>query len=331
MARRARTTNKSDSKPESTTTEATEEASVTTATEEMVEAAEDTAAETPVEATESTETPATDEIDLSDFKAAAERAVEERDSATGELPTAAIEPVLVEYRKLEGIKAKNAAKRWLDASMKHSMDELNIQQARAFMQLGENMTSAPSAAGRAERAPADPTEAFVQLLAGLKLATQLAAQDVPEGVSEDWKDKANQLVQESADPARSYLEWLNADEEARGDEPEVSAFVKAAVKLSQGKSARVAARKSGGTATPYTGERRDIAKHIEAAFAEVEAGTFLTIAQIRAHKSEEYGDDQPSAGAISARLFPSNGKVNLPEGIEPARNDEGRKGARKTA
>lgn len=73
--------------------------------------------------------------------------------------------------------------------------------------------------------------------------------------------------------------------------------------------------------------RRDIGAHIVNAFANKPPGTFLTINQIRTTSSPEYGDELPSAGAISARLFPSSGATTVP-GVT-AETRDGRKGARR--
>ena len=89
----------------------------------------------------------------------------------------------------------------------------------------------------------------------------------------------------------------------------------------------VVARRSSARAT--SGGRRDIAKHIGEAFEQLPAGSFLTISQIRAHRSLEYGGSTPSAGAISFRLFPPNGQVTL-TGVAPAERD-GVRGGIKTA
>lgn len=73
--------------------------------------------------------------------------------------------------------------------------------------------------------------------------------------------------------------------------------------------------------------RRDIGRHIEYVFADRAEGDFLTIAQIRREQSPEYRESAPSAGAISARLFPANGRMTVP-GILPETRD-GIRGARK--
>lgn len=83
-----------------------------------------------------------------------------------------------------------------------------------------------------------------------------------------------------------------------------------------------------GSAAP-AGRRRDIAAHIAHAFEDLPVGAFLTISEIRHTASPEYEGTLPSAGAISARLFPSSGPMTL-VGVVPDRRD-GVRGARKTA
>ncbi|WP_409332795.1 DUF262 domain-containing protein [Trujillonella humicola] len=74
--------------------------------------------------------------------------------------------------------------------------------------------------------------------------------------------------------------------------------------------------------------RRDIGAHIASAFEGLPDGAFLTVREIRAHRSDEYGDEFPSAGAISARLFPSSGRCTVP-GVEPGADERGVRGARR--
>lgn len=290
-----------------------------------------TATEAPApENTENDSKPAEQEIDLTAFLAEVEKVVndtEQRDATTGELTPGLIEPVNNEFRKLEGAKAKNRARASLNNLMKEAMNEANMPLARSYMLLADGLT-AGSTSTKSERVPADPTDAFVQRVVGLRIANELATSNVPEGVGENWKDKANELYKDSREKADAYLAWVNGDEEDRGDEPEVTTVVRSAVKLAQGKAAKVGG--SVRSSTVGDGVRRDIAKHIASAFAGVDEGTFLTVAEIRKHTSEEYGDNPPSAGAISARLFPSSGKCTV-EGVEPGTNDKGHKGATKVA
>jgi hypothetical protein len=67
--------------------------------------------------------------------------------------------------------------------------------------------------------------------------------------------------------------------------------------------------------TPKANGRRDIGQHILHVFADLPSGTFRTISQIRNEPSPEYPDSPPSAGAISARLFPSNGGETTVPGV----------------
>lgn len=272
---------------------------------------------------EATEAP----IDLTAFEAAATAAVAEADTSTGTVPDAEVAKVVTEYRNLDGIKPKNKAKAHLNESMKDAMNADDLVKARAYLQLHESMTAGSGGGSTKEKAPADPTEAFVQRSATLALATYLLTPG--EGVGEDWETKRDELVSSSQSQAEQYLAYVQDESEDKGDEPEVSPVVRNAVKLAVGKSAKVGGRSGGGS---FDGPRRDIGNHILSAFADQPIGTFLTVAEIRKHQSEEYGTDSPSAGAISARLFPASGKCSLVEkGIQPDTNEKGNKGARKTA
>jgi hypothetical protein len=327
MARRERNTDQTtDSTSETVPTEVQED-TVSTITEAVEETVDSTTASAPEATATSTEAKA--EIDLSGFKAAVEAAVAEHDTSTGTVPEGLATAVTAEYRALDGLAAKNAAKKFVNDSMRDSMNEMNIQKARAYMVLSDGLT-AGAGGTKAERPPADPTEAFVQRLGALQLAAEIVGANVPEGVDSSYTAKLDELLASSRDGAKTYGEWLNREPVAEGaddlPEPEVSAFVKAAVKLSQGKAVKTG---SGRASTPFTGERRDIGKHIAEAFADKESGTFMTVAEIRKFESSEYNAESPaSAGAISARLFPTSGKCTV-EGITPGTNDKANRGADK--
>jgi hypothetical protein len=275
--------------------------------------------------TESTSTPAP-ELDLTAFVASVTEAVEVRDTATGDVPEAQTAKVVAEYRKLDGLKAKNAAKKHLQECIQDGMNQLKIDLARAPMKLLEALQEAGATRTTTEKAPADPTEAYVQHVSALNLAYGLVTSTHPEGVADDWSEREAKLVDENRDAASEYLAWFTSDSDSRGDEPEVSVVAKSAVKLSQGKAARIS---KSGTGQTYSGVRRDIGKHIAEAFESQDEGSFLTIAQIKAFKSTEYGDDTPSPGAISARLFPSGGGKCTLDFVKPGQNADGNKGATK--
>jgi hypothetical protein len=301
MARRPSTEAKASPKKEESTVSATTEAPAEAATTEV-------------------------EIDLAAFNAAVEAALPERDETTGTIAEAFLAPVTKSYRELEGSKGKAAARKAIEEAMKSAMLSGDMPLARAYLDVQEALKAGGGSKSAAERKPVDPTENYVNLVAGLALATELAQVTQPEGVSEEWATKVTEQVEASRDAARAYLAWASSSDEDKGEAPEVPAFVQSAVKLALGKSAKVGSPRSGGST--FTGERRDVGQHILSAFADVEPGTFLKVSEIRKHKSEEYGNDSPSAGAISARLFPKSGNCTV-EGIEPGTDADGNKGATK--
>lgn len=265
--------------------------------------------------TPDTEAPATEAatteeapIDLTAFQTAAQTVVEQADKSTGELTAEQVEPANVEYRNLDGQKAKIAARNWLEEQMLAAVGDLNPQLARSYNDLRSNLKAGGGSS--TPRQPADPTAAFVQQVASLQIAYGLRTSDVPENVSEDWAAQVEKLVGELAGDVTAYGEWVKAEVpegEEKPDAPTVSPVVRNAYKLASGKA-------SGGRGGSAGGPRRDIGKHIAEAFAGADSGTFMSVAEIAKFKSTEYGEDSPSQGAISARLFPESGKLTV-EGI----------------
>lgn len=115
---------------------------------------------------------------------------------------------------------------------------------------------------------------------------------------------------------------LMGDTEALADESERD------LRPDRDESAPRSSGRSPGSKAGQRAHRRDVGLHIANAFKNIPSGTFLTIQQIKNTPSPEYGDDSPSAGAVSARLFPSTGKPTTVAGIEPTRHN-GVRGARK--
>ena len=300
------------------TTTTTEELEVTVTEEPTVEVSTEAEA-APAEATE---------VDLTAFNAAVSEAIDNHDNATGTVPEQYVGPVTAAYRALDGLKAKNAARKVIEVAMKDAMSSMDIGLARAYMVLSDTALVAGPAAKkeREEKPPADPTEAFVQRVAGLDLARALVV--VPEGVAADWQDRVAALVSDVRAQADSLLAYLDSDDENKGEEPEVPAWVKAAVKLSRSKTGRAT-----GATKPRgerSGVRRDIGEHIRQAFEGQESGAYLSVSDLRKFQSTEYGDEQPSAGAISARLFPPNGRTCTLDFVTPATAPDGSsKGATK--
>lgn len=99
------------------------------------------------------------------------------------------------------------------------------------------------------------------------------------------------------------------------------AFDKFAEALETGRSAydEEEPAPKGDLALQRTSVRRQVYRHIISAFADLPLGTKLTIAQIVAHTSEEYGNDHPATGAVAAWLFRTEDghRESLTPGIVP--------------
>lgn len=256
------------------------------------------------------------------FKAAADSAVkaEDVDKDTGHLHEGLKAPVSLAYSAMPGAKGKNAAKTYLQEKMQQGMldgveDPAQYIVARSYLQLFKEVpkdAGAKPAGGDKPTVVVDPTEAFVARIAALLIAPNLTT--VPEGVTDDWKDKAKAKAQELQGQVASYRNWLTANvgksDEEKSAKPEVDAIVEAAAKVASGRAAGKAPRKAaaaGGTTTSagssYSGPRRNVVEHIRQAFEGHPVGTWLSNAEIAKFQSTEYGDDRPSSGAVSARLF----------------------------
>lgn len=263
------------------------------------------------------------EFDLTEFQSAVAAATAAADTETGTVPDAEVAAVQTAFRALPSGKPKNEAKKALNEAMKVAMADSNIAGARSAWQLSEALSAPAPKQAREPKAPADPTEAFVQKVAAVQLGYSLVTANVPEGVASDWQDKVNEAIAAAQPQVEALKAWSDNEDEDKGEAPESGYVARTALKISSGK---VPGAKSSGPA--YTGERRDVGVHIQSAFEGKDSGTFLTVAEIRSHKSAEYGESAPSAGAISARLFPASGKCSV-EGIEPGQNEKGTRGARK--
>lgn len=315
----------------------TEETTVSTATEENpVEVVE-------TETTESTEAPAAEAtpepVDTAAFEAAVTAAFEARNEDTGIVPEDFTAKVVEEYRALPGARGKAAAKKILQAGMEAGVKALDMPHARVYIDLQKVCVPAStsgSSTPREPKAPVDPAEGAAARLAILRLAHNAAPSTFEDGL-EGVEEKTVALVEAHQAEVASYIEWLSADDENKGEEPAVSVIAKKAAKLATGSAASAGGSKSGssGSRSTFTGKRGDILAHIHEAFAAHPSGTFLTINKIADFESNEYTTDgvfrRPSQGAISARLFPQGDKkLNLGDSpiVEPAEQD-GKKGARK--
>lgn len=294
--------------------------------------AEDT--NSPAETTEETE-----KVDPAVLQAAFETAVDEallhegRDEDTGTMPEAAFAEVRVAYAALN-TRGKTAARDHLQERITAAMIGDGVSQDfAAARSLLEIMNALKQAAPRQTiaRQPVDPTEAHIARVAALMLSPNLVP--VPADVASDWQTKLSAKVSELGSQVIAYRDWqaANADKatEEQTPAPEVDDIVLAAAQAARGRSASV--RKSGSsaprapraTSAGSGGPRRNIAAHIESAFAGLTSGQFLSIGEIVNHKSDEYGDEKPSQGAVAARLFPGGdpAKCNV-AGIRAEQRDK---------
>lgn len=294
--------------------------------------AEDTEAQAPAENTEATEAPAEDKSaeTLAAFIAAADAVAAEADES-GHLTPDQLSPAVIAYRAIEGgIKVKNQGKEHVSSSMKAALlsGPDGFAKASAWNLIQDAILSAPGKAAGGDKEPtppANPAKAYAERVATFRTAFALVAAEPVEGYEEFLPDETALATE-----AKRYLDWAASTDEDKGDAPEISPVALAAAKLSLGKPAKVRKAKgeSAGTGAVYTGPRRDVAVHIENAFADKPSGTFLKISEIRAVPSDEYGDDAPSAGAVSARLFPASGKCTV-AGVVPGKDADGNRGATK--
>lgn len=259
-------------------------------------------AESADEATEEDEV----EIDLTDFVTAADAAIAEADSATGDLSEAAIQSVKVTYQALPGIKGKNRGKNHLTELLKQHMEGLDIVKARAVMLLQEKAAVSATPQSTYKRKTVDPNEAYADHLTILTLALWLATQNAPEDVN---LEKANAVATERANAAfATATEVFNSDEPATADRVISRAVKTATVRRTRGPG----------------GKRRNLNTHFSEALENVESGAWVSAGDIRKFESSEYGTDFPSAGAIQNRLEPKDGETSIP-GVRVERRSHGEK------
>lgn len=264
-----------------------------------------------IEITETTEAIETTEaqIDLTAFVEAVEAAAADADATTGTVPEAPLDGVREQYRNLPGAKPKNAAKAHLQGMLEAAINAGDLAAARAAMQLIEHgLTRGRPASAAAQRKAVDPTEAHAETIAALTLALWLASENPPEGAE---LSAAKALGSEKATEL-----FADAKVAFTLDEKAEDKLIAKAIRLAKSTSRL----RGGGGGAVYGGPRRDIGKHIAEAISALEPGTFVSVAELRAFRSEEYGDDQPSAGAITNRLEPAGGACTL-EGVVVERRE----------
>lgn len=266
---------------------------------------------------------------------------EGRDTSTGHLSDALKEQIRTAYVALPAGSSKNSArprvKEYIERLLGEAIEAMDTPAARTMFQIkNECLTARGSTSPSVAKVEVSPTEAHIARVVAMYLAPYLIP--VPDGLDEGWAKTANTRAEELAGQVQGYATWLHADPDTRGDEPEVADEVKAAGRIATGKATRaVRAKKDGESGTTstrtgagYSGPKRDIAKHVNEFFDSKDAGYVALLGEIAKFQSNEYGDDRPSPGAISARIWPTNGGPSTLAGIEQVTR-EGKKAARRVA
>lgn len=335
----------------------TDDSATATTAEQSTEAPTEAAPEAPAEPAGPTEAEITALV--KEFTDAVEEVVNDteggRDESTGTLSVKLVDKVKVAYAKLPAGKVRKGVKDYLgekmrttmDEAMKNDMDPVRFSRARSYLQLQDEATAAAkSTAATVVKEPVDPTEALIERVLPMFLAP--AAVEVGEGVATDWEQRVVERAQSLQGEIATYAAHLDALAKlAEGAEapaePEVNDAVKQAFRIARGRSVSIkkAGKSSGtpGTRAPRApgAGRGNIGSHIEQAFANVEPGKFLLIAEIANFDSVGAGYDsttRPSPGAIAARLFDKAGQPKTTiDGIVPGFEQDGnastKKGARK--
>lgn len=269
----------------------------------------------------------------------------------GELTTADSKELRDTYAELPAIPGKSFARNHADEQTRNALSDTSdaeaaFRVAQMWSKISKDQRKdAPKArTARPVTPQASATEVAVDKLTTMKLAVLWfeanpnAGQDESDEVDEGFVESSEDKVEDLTDMMEAYVEWLDREVPEGEEKPEfadeygdeVDPVVRDAAKIARQK-ARRARRGGGGGGSTYSGPRRDIGKHIEEAFSQVEVGTFLTVSEIVNLNSSEYGGDKPSSGAVANRLFPPSQSACTVGGIEPGRNEDGRQGATKTA
>lgn len=187
---------------------------------------------------------------------------------------AVVLPTVEAYRSAD-VAGKARIRAEVDSIMKQAIHDGDLALAQSAMSLSANLTAkSPTVA-----APIDWSQVAADRIATLRLAADL----IESGV---------------VDPIGFPEGWVSSNESGDG------------IDLPEGVADRDLADKLASAKLTKSSDRSDIGAAIGSAFADVESGTFLTVAQI-ANKA-----GLPSQGAVAARLFPKSGTCTV-TGVVP--------------
>lgn len=196
-------------------------------------------------------------------------------------------PVVEAYRALKG-KARDKAAAHVADLMNAKIGAGDIPALGHIAALQQAYT-APTAKAPAEKAPVDPTEAFLAKITPLIAAVRLITDAAPEGVTVadlDLDTPAEALVE-------AVKAWM-ADEAE--DKAPLTGDAAVAFKITQGKAPGT--KKASSTRAPGA-PRGNVDAHIQAVLDAAPDGATLTVADIVREGSDEYPAGTASQGAIS--------------------------------
>ncbi|URG17461.1 hypothetical protein Mbo2_091 [Rhodococcus phage Mbo2] len=181
------------------------------------------------------------EADLTEFKAV----VELVSGATDETAKDATDKARTVYRDL-GRKGMAAARSYLSDLGNKIVLEGDLDKAQKVIKLSQDILKpAPSAkkgGSSANKAPKDPTAEHIDHVAAIQLGYSLSILEAPEGIAEDWRERAAAKADEEAQTqAQEYRRFLLNKQE--GTEPNVPEFVKAGARISLGRAPKGQGRK----------------------------------------------------------------------------------------
>lgn len=267
--------------------------------------------EAPAEAPKKAKVP----VDITAFIAVVTDAVQGADPDTGTISDVAALEVRKSYQELPGTANKSAGRKYVNENIIAAMTAFDITTARAYLEC-QNSIQIKMASSTADKAitPEARTKIFVDRVVALRVASECITDNPPEGISDDWSHKVEE----------KFTELLEAVRIENKDAPSGRADVALVNKFLNLKNTRAASSSDPAKAV-YSGPRRDVGMHIKEVLAKYPEGTFLTIAQIHAESSSQYGPNEVSLGALNSRLFPVT-RVSTIAGVEPVL-EGGKKGA----
>ena len=174
----------------------------------------------------------------------------------------------------QGDKAR--ARNTVKNAMENAMRNDDFDAAKSYLAISNSLVSV-----KAEKTPIDQNAVIANRILSLRYAADLieSGATIPDGIDADSVD------------------FGTVAEMVTNAETETTSTVVA----------------ESGTKIGRNAARRDVAAHIESAMADLAPGSEILVSAIHNHRSDAYGDDAPSSGAIFARFVSWSDKSDLPD------------------